>query len=72
MPPDGGSAFPRSDSPSDALDLGKQRGMSMRDWFAGQALSAVVAQYHSTYDPDGLATFAYAIADAVVKKMQEC
>ena len=41
--PNGGSAFPRGDSPSDAPDLGEQRGMSMRDWFAGQALSAIVA-----------------------------
>lgn len=41
-------------------------GMSLRDWFAGQALlSDVVSRaYHGT--PDIMAAYAYSIADAML------
>ena len=40
-----------------------QPGMSLRDWFAGQALSARL----NTYDCDSTAREAYRIADAMLE-----
>lgn len=40
-PNDGGPAFPQIDSFTDPL----RRGMSLRDWFAGQALAGLLAQH---------------------------
>ena len=70
MLPNGGSAFPRGDSPSDDPNLGEQRGMSLRDWFAGQAMSAIIVKQPPP-TPDKLAAVAYGMADAMVKKMQK-
>ena len=39
--PDGGSAFPKQSGIESAL--GDDRGMSLRDWFAGQALAGWLA-----------------------------
>lgn len=61
---DGGSAFPISHpehpSPSD--------GMTLRDWFAGQALSAVASseRYYGDDGPENIAQDAYLIADAML------
>lgn len=38
-------------------------GMSLRDWFAGQALAKLVADYH----PDEAASLAYEYADAMMR-----
>ena len=64
----GGSAFPgpsflRSGHPS-----GHSMGMTLRDWFAGQALAIVYCRFQSTADPDpqDLAIQAYFIADAMI------
>lgn len=60
--PDGGSAFP---------DF-KQDGMSLRDYFAGQAMQGILAQPGMALDIDGgilgkqHASLAYAIADAMI------
>jgi hypothetical protein len=61
---DGGFAFPRSGSHF------TQAGMSLRDWFAGQALAGMLAaeSQHLTFKgnwPDA-AEQAYQIADAMV------
>jgi len=63
---DGGPAFPvqlRDDEewagPSDGC------GMSLRDWFAGMALSSCA--YGNTLDPTAIAEIAYARADAMIE-----
>ncbi len=53
---DGGPAFPMAYG---------YCGMSLRDWFAGQALLAT-AGYRESRDIDDIATQAYAIADAML------
>ena len=40
-----------------------QEGMTLRDWFAGQALSGVMAKQHNFAD---VAYSAYALADAML------
>ena len=64
--PDGGPAFPEYDTFNGRLSAG----MSLRDWFAGQALSAWVI---ATVDPEAsdwdctwLARLAYRTADAML------
>ena len=41
-------------------------GMSLRDWFAGQVLGAVCSKRDFNYSDD-VATWAYVIADAMMK-----
>lgn len=54
----GGHAFP---TPEDAWD-----GMTLRDWFAGQALGPLVAQNGETHTDRAIAGFAYAYADVML------
>lgn len=70
---DGGPAFP-GDMPTVQLDGNKlpfAPGMSLRDWFAGQALAGVFRHdgWLNTFDGDQeeLASRAYAVADAMLK-----
>jgi hypothetical protein len=65
---DGGPAFPRSAAFSNAERTActEQDGMTLRDWFAGQALAGLTA------DPDmptfhKCAEIAYACADAMLR-----
>lgn len=56
---DGGPAFASSD----------QYGMSLRDWFAGQALAGIIACPGAEPDDasrDGCASLAYEFADAMI------
>jgi hypothetical protein len=74
QPNDGGPAFPRAGS-----DYNKaQEGMSLRDWFAGQALAGIGASdlEHSYIwqrfsddvpSPNGISELCYMIADAMLK-----
>jgi hypothetical protein len=62
---DGGPAFPAGthhthDKDGQSLSLG----MTLRDWFAGQALSGMLA-YGEEYEP--FAERAYLIADMMIK-----
>jgi hypothetical protein len=66
---EGGPAFPASN------DADKQYnriyyGMSMRDYFAGQALVGIASVYlnteHETLEPRTAADIAYALADAMI------
>jgi hypothetical protein len=58
MEDNGGTAFPVPES------YGTRLGMSLRDWFAGQALVGLCA-YDET--PEGLARASYQVADAMLK-----
>ena len=73
---DGGPAFPRpfSQFKQDNRTIGvrHQSGMSLRDWFAGQALNGLVAGFphgQGLQVPplDQFATQAYEIADAMIE-----
>ena len=63
-PDDGGPAFPLN-HPDLTADY---RGMSLRDWFAGQALSGLVAHGLSSYESkySDCAGHAYLLADAML------
>ena len=63
---DGGPAFPAAIGYNDL-----QVGMSLRDWFAGQALTGLLAGYYANPDSGGLgseeiARFVYRQADAMI------
>jgi hypothetical protein len=62
---DGGPAFPQPDTypPNDQVQHGSP-GMSLRDYFAGQALIRLIS---SATDASAVATHAYAIADAMLE-----
>jgi hypothetical protein len=63
---DGGSAFPTDNHPLEKL----HKGMSLRDWFAGQALAGLIAQSAGTAtgsDKALGARWAYQMADAMLK-----
>ena len=65
---DGGQAFPLPEA-RDHLGIGlyeAQRGMSLRDWFAGQAISGLVEEWPSNGAAFEAAGIAYAIADAML------
>ena len=76
---DGGPAFPFSSGPEPRVDEFQDRceGMSLRDWFAGQAVLTVMAWAHGAGETDfeqimRVATRgAYDIADAMLKARGE-
>lgn len=56
----GGPAFPTADNGS---------GMSLRDWFAGQALQGYVSsRLYCDREPDDLAKWSYDVADAMIAR----
>lgn len=55
-----GPAFPRS---KDCID----KGMSLRDWFAGQAVAGLAAKHGIEMGPNTTAITAYAYADALLE-----
>lgn len=63
---DGGPAFPRIDTAVSA----PQSGMTLRDWFAGQALIALTQTTDLLLD-DMVAHDAYRLADAMLKERDE-
>lgn len=64
----GGPAFPvRSEASDDQVTF---RGMSLRDWFAGQALSGMMETNMCGAVWDDYAQDAYAMADAMLRKRQ--
>jgi len=62
---DGGPAFPTGLTPGHY----SQEGMSMRDWFAGQAIAGVCRPTPDGWSlsPQDHATWAYQIADAMLE-----
>lgn len=69
---DGGPAFPRSPYQEDGAVFRGKSGMSLRDWFAGQALIGIVAlaeNLNKRSDEtlgDAMVRQAYALADAML------
>jgi hypothetical protein len=57
----GGPAFPTT-----AGQVVYSHGMSMRDWFAGQALAGAMASDIPSYSYQSIAKEAYALADAML------
>ena len=68
---DGGPAFPRtkstgnlSNSTTEIVSVG---GMSLRDWFAGQALAGLLTQLaEDEFGPSHFAKASYEMADAML------
>jgi hypothetical protein len=44
----------------------KESGMTLRDWFAGMALSGNIGKLVDSSDPKTIAQYAYALADAML------
>ena len=63
---DGGPAFPVDGAAFEYV--GVETGMSLRDWFAGQALSGLGSWLHS---PSEVSRLAYAQADAMLRARKE-
>ena len=62
----GGPAFP---APAGVTHITEQ-GMSLRDYFAGKAMQAILSEdpdYHQKYEFIDLADFSYQCADAMLK-----
>lgn len=71
----GGQAFPRAsfycdDGPSE-YDQEPQDGMSLRDWFAGQALAGMQTFDCNNGTAETQALAAYRYADAMLKAREE-
>ena len=49
-----------------AIKLGRHEWMSLRDYFAAQALVGILAMPHSQWPPEGTARRCYVIADAML------
>lgn len=66
-------AFPFS-QPSTGNSIVHEQGMTLRDWFAGQALVVAWAAYDKGYyegDNGDVAACAYQLADAMMKEREK-
>lgn len=68
---DGGPAFPHDNQEMGDRHRIAQPGMSLRDWFAGQALAGMLADSNVTGTYDKLASAAYDMADAMLAARRE-
>ena len=59
---DGGAAFPIQETDR----VHHERGMTLRDWFAGQAMSGMHASVSGIYSSANIAEAAYRQADAML------
>ena len=65
---DGGSAYPAPVAICPSGDVyPAYEGMSLRDWFAGQALCGLLANSGKSSTPEKYAASAYMIGDAMIK-----
>lgn len=71
-PNDGGPAYPTDTRCHDGQTAWTERcgGMSLRDYFAGQALAGLNAVPESNMTAEDEARWAYASADAMLKERQ--
>jgi hypothetical protein len=51
-------------------DFGNYPGMTLRDWFAGQALQGLLAKYNlkTPGDQDTVSAMAYELADSILER----
>lgn len=63
----GGPAFPYP-SYDEGRQVDQYPGMSLRDWFAGQALAGMLADSKVSDTVENLADLVYAMADAMLKE----
>lgn len=72
---DGGSAFPHQEKDAQGMHYYTHPGMTLRDYFAGQALPLLATMPDAARDlsgalgisiEDSVATLAYSIADAMI------
>jgi hypothetical protein len=63
---DGGPAFPMSYAGSEVYTYPNQQGMTLRDWFAGQALVSMGVEYTDECHAS-VAQCAYRYADAMLR-----
>ena len=73
---DGGPAFPivgMQDRGGQGILAVFNNGMSLRDWFAGQALAGALASLppQAHYDADMMAVASYCTADAMLKAREQ-
>ena len=65
---DGGPAYPFPSTVTPAGDVQHGwLGMTLRDWFAGQALAGLIADQSRDGSADDRARYAYAYADAMLR-----
>lgn len=66
---DGGPAFPRTGADG---HTSPQRGMSLRDWFAGQALAGLCQNWNENpMNTKSCADVAYDLADAMLERRRK-
>lgn len=68
---DGGPAFPVTPTDNSGQIAPTQLGMSLRDWFAGQALMGMLADHTSNPPRTATASLSYALADAMLAERQK-
>jgi hypothetical protein len=81
---DGGPAFPATEYPmrvgtydeeGSAIVRVSSPGMSLRDWFAGQALAGIMSNCtgdgRTTWLPESAAFHAYSVAEAMLKAREQ-
>lgn len=68
---DGGPAFPVAETHEIASELPWTQGMTLRDWFAGQALVGIYADSDRQWTPKLRAEIAYAAADAMLAEREK-
>lgn len=61
---DGGAAFPRPGFTSNETE--SQEGMTLRDYFAGQAVAHIMAMHYGDAPDREIAKMAYEVADAMI------
>lgn len=66
----GGAAFPFAATNPSNVKL-QSAGMSLRDWFAGQALANPLTFPSAQSDAYDIAAWAYAVADAMLEERKE-
>jgi hypothetical protein len=71
--PDGGPAFPKPDTTFNGNYEYGPFGMSLRQWYAGQALVGMAANgpfFHSAIERGTLAKAAFEVADAMIAESE--
>ena len=64
-------AFPYTEYNQDGSLYNTERGMSLRDWFAGQALAGMLANPARDTDFEGFAADAYTFSDAMLAEREK-